>query len=188
MEAPDHRSARLSGAVDDLVLVRAAQRDDVDAFEELVLRHQAAMYRLALRMLGREADAQDAVQDAFVKAWRSLPRFRGQSRFSTWLHRITTNVCLDVIATRRPTAELVEEPAAPGSDVALVVEGRERFAAITAAIVALPGDQRAALVLRDVQGLSYEEVATVLDLPLSTAKTRVHRARRRVAGLVGEPA
>ena len=178
--APPPRARRAS----DQVLVRAAQDGDVDAFGELVGRHQAAMFRLALRMLGSHADAQDVVQDAFVKAWRSLGRFRGQSAFSTWMYRITTNGCLDAIAARRPTAELPEERTSGGDDVARTAERHERVALLLAAIGQLPGDQRAALVLRDVQGLSYQEVADVLEIQLSTAKTRVHRARRRVVDLV----
>ncbi len=165
---------------DDRVLVDAARAGDVDAFAVLVRRHQAAVYRVALRVLGSEADAEDAVQDAFVLAWRGLARFRGDSLVSTWLYRIVTNRCLNVLAARRPTQVLDWEAPSIDSDPAYVAEQRERFAAVARTVAGLPGEQRVALVLREVEGLSYEQIAQVLDLSLPAVKGRIHRARLNV--------
>lgn len=166
--------------VPDRVLVDAARGGDVDAFAGLVRRHGAAAYRVAFRLLGSDADAQDAVQDAFVQAWRSLARFRGESSVSTWLYRIVTNRCLNLIAARRPTGAVDAALASPAGQPPELVESRERFAAVVAGVSALPGDQRAALVLRDFEGLSYEEIGQVLGVSVAAVKGRLHRARLSV--------
>ena len=163
--------------VEDRILVAAAQDGDLDAFEALVRRHQAAVYRVGLRMLGSPADAQDAAQETFVRAWRSLGRFRRDSAVSTWLYRIVTRRCLDLIAARRPAEAIEDVELDAGLDTAGTVEQRERLGAVTRAIAALPGEQRASLVLREFEGLSYEEVAAVLETSVPAIKGRIHRAR-----------
>ena len=170
---------------DDSLLVDAARRGDVDAFEVLVRRYQEPVYRVALRMLGSESDAQDAGQEAFIRAWRSLARFRGDSAFATWLYRIVTNRCLNVLAARRPVESLTEAHPDPGADPATIAEHRERFRAVADSILALPAEQRAALVLREFQGLAYEEVAEVLGVSPAAVKGRIHRARLGVAERLG---
>lgn len=167
----------MNGQVEDSILVRAAQNGDVDAFEELVRRYQTSIYRVALRMLGSRADAQDAVQETFVRAWRALPRFRHDSAISTWLYRIVTRRALDRIASRRSTGTLDEVEVEAGPDPAQAAEHQERLRAIRRAIAKLPPDQRAALVLREFEGLSYQEVAQVLGASVPAIKTRIHRAR-----------
>lgn len=167
----------MNGQVEDSILVRAAQNGDVDAFEELVRRYQTSIYRVALRMLGSRADAQDAVQETFVRAWRALPRFRHDSAISTWLYRIVTRRALDRIASRRSTGTLDEVEVEAGPDPAQAAEHQERLRAIRRAIAKLPPDQRAALVLREFEGLSYQEVAQVLGASVPAVKTRIHRAR-----------
>jgi RNA polymerase sigma-70 factor (ECF subfamily) len=167
----------VNGQVEDSILVRAAQNGDVDAFEELVRRYQTSIYRVALRMLGSRADAQDAVQETFVRAWRALPRFRHDSAISTWLYRIVTRRALDRIASRRSTGTLDEVEVEAGPDPAQAAEHQERLRAIRRAIAKLPPDQRAALVLREFEGLSYQEVAQVLGASVPAIKTRIHRAR-----------
>jgi RNA polymerase sigma-70 factor, ECF subfamily len=167
----------VNGQVEDSILVRAAQDGDVDAFEELVRRYQTSIYRVALRMLGSRADAQDAVQDTFVRAWRSLPRFRHDSAISTWLYRIVTRRALDKIASRRSTGRLDEVEIEAGPDPAQTAEHQERFRAVRRAIADLPPEQRAALVLREFEGLSYQEVAQVVGASVPAIKTRIHRAR-----------
>lgn len=167
----------MHGPLDDSILVRAAQNGDVDAFEELVRRYQASIYRVALRMLGSRADAQDAAQETFVRAWRALPRFRHDSTISTWLYRIVTRRALDKIATRRTTGTLDEVELEAGPDPAHTAEHRERLRAVREAIANLPPEQRAALVLREFEGLSYQEVANVLGTSLPAIKGRIHRAR-----------
>jgi RNA polymerase sigma-70 factor, ECF subfamily len=167
----------VNGQLDDSILVRAAQHGDIDAFEELVRRYQASIYRVALRMLGSRADAQDAAQETFVRAWRALPRFRQDSTISTWLYRIVTRRALDRIATRRTTGTLDEVEVEAGPDPAQAAEDRERLRAVRHAIANLPPEQRAALVLREFEGLSYQEVADVLGVSLPAIKGRIHRAR-----------
>lgn len=166
--------------VDDRILLQAAQDGDPDAFEALVRRHQAAVYRVALRMLGSEADAQDATQESFVRAWRGLERFRRESAVSTWLYRIVTRRCLDAIAARRPTEALHQIELDAGVDCADTAEQSERLRAVTRAIAGLPGEQRAALVLREFEGLSYDQLADVLNTSVPAVKGRIHRARLAV--------
>ena len=165
--------------VNDRILLQAAQDGDLDAFEALVRRHQAAVYRVAFRMLRSEVDAQDATQDTFVRAWRGLERFRRDSAMSTWLYRIVTRRCLDVIAARRRTEDLQIQLDA-GVDPADTAEQRDRLRAVTRAIAGLPGEQRAALVLREFEGLSYNQVADVLNTSVPAVKGRIHRARLAV--------
>jgi RNA polymerase sigma-70 factor (ECF subfamily) len=167
----------VNGQVEDSILVRAAQNGDVDAFEELVRRYQTNIYRVALRMLGSSADAQDAVQETFVRAWRALPRFRHDSAVSTWLYRIVTRRALDKIASRRTTGTLDEVDLGSGPDPVQAAEHQERLRAVRQAIAKLPPEQRAALVLREFEGLSYQEVAQVLGASVPAIKTRIHRAR-----------
>ncbi len=154
----------------------------MDAFEVLVRRHQGGVYRVALRLLGCDADAEDATQETFVRAWRGLARFRGESAVSTWLYRIVTNRSLNVIAARRPAESLDLDLPSVGSDPAEIAEQRERFAAVARHVASLPPEQRVALVLRDFEGLSYEEVAAVLEVSVAAVKGRIHRARLSVLG------
>ena len=167
----------MNGQVEDSILVRAAQNGDVDAFEELVRRYQTSIYRVALRMLGSRADAQDAAQETFVRAWRALPRFRHDSAISTWLYRIVTRRALDKIASRRTTGTLDELDLEAGPDPAQAAEHQEQLRAVRQAIAKLPPEQRAAIVLREFEGLSYQEVAQVLGASVPAIKTRIHRAR-----------
>lgn len=165
---------------DDTILVRAARDGDVDAFEELVRRYQSTVYRVAFRMLGSRADAEDATQETFVRAWRGLSGFRHDSSINTWLYRIVTRRCLDKIASRRTTGTLEELEFEAGPDPVEAVERRERLRLVTQAIAKLPPEQRAALVLREFEGLSYQEVADVLGVSLPAVKGRIHRARLEI--------
>lgn len=174
------RSGVMVVRVADRVLVDAARAGDVEAFEVLVRRHEDRVYRVAFRLLGSDADAQDATQETFVRAWRGLGRFRGDSAVSTWLYRIVTNRCLNMIAGWRPVASVDPELLLVGSDPAEITEGRERFAAVARQVASLPPEQRAALVLRDFEGLSYEEVAAALEVSVAAVKGRIHRARLSV--------
>jgi RNA polymerase sigma-70 factor, ECF subfamily len=174
------RDSRVILQIDDRILLQAAQDGDLDAFEALVRRHQAAVYRVALRMLRSEADAQDATQDTFVRAWRGLERFRRESAVSTWLYRIVTRRCLDLIAARRRAEGLQQIELDASIDPADTAEQRERLRAVTRAIAGLPGEQRAALVLREFEGLSYDQVADVLNTSVPAVKGRIHRARLAV--------
>jgi RNA polymerase sigma-70 factor (ECF subfamily) len=157
----------------------------------LVERHQGRVFGLALRVLRDEEQARDVVQDAFLKAYGSLDRFEGRSSFYTWLYRIAMNLCLDRKRrerggrrVERDEAQLAEAPAdpeslgAPAPDVAL--ERAELGAELARAIRSLPEDARRTLELREVDGLSYHEIAECLGVPKGTVMSRLHHARRRV--------
>lgn len=175
-------------------LVEAAAAGDREAFDDLVRRHQATVLRLARTLGGGAVDAEDVSQEVFVRVWRSLSKFRGDSAFSTWLYRITLNV----IRTHQGSfGRLRRLFAAPAQDAAETEVFAERVSgdddpekdvllrdAIDKALGALPEDMRTALVLRDVQGLDYREIAAVLDVPLGTVESRIFRARQRLRPLL----
>jgi RNA polymerase sigma-70 factor (ECF subfamily) len=164
---------------------------DPDAFAELVRRHRDRLWAVALRTLGDREEAADALQDAFVSAFRSAHTFRGQSAVTTWLHRITVNACLDRIrraATRR-TAPVAEQQSLdalmePHESAAAPAERAELHREVVAALATLPVEQRAALVLVDMQGYSVAEAAAILDVPTGTIKSRCARGRARLVPLV----
>ena len=154
-----HRSDAVVVEASDRFLVAAAQAGDLHAFEALVRRHQGAVYRVALRMLGSEVDAEDAAQEALVQAWRGLSTFRGESAFSTWLYRVVTNRCLKARAAGHPREALADVLIDRDSDPAEALGQSERLHALARAVLVLPAGQRAALVLRELEGLSYEQIA-----------------------------
>jgi RNA polymerase sigma-70 factor (ECF subfamily) len=158
---------------DDAYLVCRAQGGHLGAFEVLVERYQTRVYRVALRMLANPHDA----QDAFVQAWKGLAGFRGDSAFSTWLYRIITNRCLKFLRDRPRTQPLAETHEAPANRPDQVAEANARRDALHAAIAALRPEQRAALVLREFEGCTYEEVAAILAITVPAVKGRLHRAR-----------
>ena len=171
--------------VEDRDLTRRASQGDVEAFTKLVRAHSSLVYRVALRMLGNE-DAQDASQEVWIRVWRNIEGFRGESAFTTWLYRITVNTCLSTRQkqARRDEREYSGEempylPEPPGGDadpevVALSAERREE---VEAALLHVRAEHRAALVLRHMEGLSYAEIADVLEVPDGTAKGWVSRGR-----------
>jgi RNA polymerase sigma-70 factor (ECF subfamily) len=155
---------------------------DAPAFEELVMTYQHRVFGVALRMLGNRAEAEEVAQEAFVRAHRALREFRGDAKLSTWLYAITSRLCLNRLASgeRRlvrqgEDALLRLSDAGPRPDAAL--ERRELETALGRAIAELPEDRRIVVVLRDLEGLSYEEIAEVLELELGTVRSRLHRAR-----------
>ncbi len=155
---------------------------DATAFEELVITYQHRVFGVALRMLGNAAEAEEVAQEAFVRAHRALGDFRGDAKLSTWLYAITSRLCLNRLASgERRLARQGEDTllrlsdAAPRPDAAL--ERRELETALGRAIADLAEDGRIVVVLRDLEGLSYEEIAQVLELPLGTVRSRLHRAR-----------
>ena len=176
----------------DAALVKKAQNGNMDAFEELVKKYEGKVYSIAYRMLALSEDARDAAQEAFLKAFRSLKGFRGDARFSTWLYRITNNVCLDYLRKRDHRELSLEYDVGGGDgeyqtmdipadvDVESVVEAGEFSELIQKAIKSLPDQHRTMIVLRDVQELSYMEISTLLNLPEGTVKSRINRARRHL--------
>jgi RNA polymerase sigma-70 factor (ECF subfamily) len=171
---------------DERNLVERARAGDVEAFGALVHAHQQFVYNLAWRALGDEHDAQDAAQEAFIRVWQALPNFRGQAQFRTWLYRIVTNLCY----SRRPRLrqqvdalgdlEMVSLPDETQADPAAQVADDQQRAFLWGQIDTLPESYRVLVVLRYQQGLAYEEIATVMSLPLGTVKTGLFRARARL--------
>ena len=158
---------------------------DGAAFGEIVRRHRDRMWAVALRTLGDRDEAADAVQDAFVSAYRSASSFRGDAKVSTWLHRIVVNACIDLVRRRqaRPTVPLpVDDVASTGSDD---LTARERATDVSRALASLPVEQAAALVLVDALGYPVEEAARILEAPTGTVKSRCARGRARLAVLLG---
>jgi RNA polymerase sigma-70 factor (ECF subfamily) len=172
-------------------LVRRFLGGDTAAFTTLVRRHEARIYHLCLRILADPEDAADAAQDAFLMALRKLDQFRGEAAFTTWLHRVAVNACYDVLRKRKRTPLLRSvandetgdlEPGPPSPDHADRVAGS---ADVATALAEVPEEFRVALVLADVQDLPYDEIAGILDVPLGTVKSRVHRGRIALARAMG---
>jgi RNA polymerase sigma-70 factor (ECF subfamily) len=184
-----------AAADEDRRLVDRAQTGDVRAFEALVRRYERWVFTLALRMVGDRADAEDIAQEVFLKAYRGLSGFRGGSRFSTWLYAIASHHCLNHLASRDVRARRaarVGNPAgadgetstpavdrvaddAPGPDAAL--ERRDLRRMIQSALASLTEEHRIVLILRDIHGMSYDEIAENLGVELGTVRSRLHRAR-----------
>jgi RNA polymerase sigma-70 factor (ECF subfamily) len=179
------------GAAEDVRAVARAREGDHEAFRELVERNQGRAHGLALRVLRDEEMARDVVQDAFLKAYGSLDRFEGRSSFSTWLYRIVMNLCLDRKRRERGSRrvewseeverELPADPEHPSQpEPHLAVERGELRTQLLRAIAQLPEDARRTLELREIDGLSYHEIAQCLGVPKGTVMSRLHYARRRV--------
>src|SRR5688500_13800242 len=174
-------------AADDSVLLARARGGDLDAFAEIVRRHEYRVRGILFRLLDDERDVEEATQDCFVQAWRNLDRFRGEASVFTWLYRIAVNEALARLRRKRlPTTDLDEAEARrplagdPAREPQRAAESGELHAFLAGRIRALAPDYRAALVLRDVVGLSNQEVADALDLSLAAAKSRIHRARMQI--------
>ncbi len=176
-------------------LVARATAGDHDAFAQLVTRWERPIYALAYRTLRREEEARDVVQDAFLRAYRGLKGFKGEAKFSSWLYRITLNLCRDWMRKERraPVAQvpegtdpldLADQQAAPTESVEDLVARREMSAAVQLAMADLPEEQRMAIMLKEYHGLTFQEIAEMLDCPLSTVKTRLYQGlsvlRRRL--------
>ncbi|WP_189060070.1 RNA polymerase sigma factor SigM [Longimycelium tulufanense] len=176
-----------AAASSDADLIAAHAAGDPHAFSELVRRHRDRMWAVALRTLRDPEEAADAVQEAFISAFRAASSFRAESQVTTWLHRIVVNACLDRVRRRqsRPTVPLPEagpgEPASPRDAMA----ERETRLAVQDALAGLPDEQRAAIVLVDVEGYSVAETARLLDVAEGTVKSRCARGRARLAKLLG---
>jgi RNA polymerase sigma-70 factor (ECF subfamily) len=164
----------------DRALLAAHADGDPQAFDELVRRHRQRMWAVALRTLGDPEEAADAVQDACVSAFRAAGSFRGDAKVTTWLHRIVVNACLDRARRRavRPTVPLPEQPPADPRDR---MAERETQLEVQRALADLPEEQRLAIVLVDLQGMSVEEAASILGVPGGTVKSRCFRGRARLA-------
>lgn len=171
--------------MDERRLLQKAQEGDRKAFEALVALHSRRVYNLALGYTGRHHDAEEIAQTVFVKVWKALPQFRGASAFSTWLYRLTLNACTDHYRRERKHREdlsLDDPDLAPIRDAAPspeeIVIQREEEAILRKALAELPEQHRVILILREMDGLDYQEIAQVLELQVGTVKSRLTRARR----------
>lgn len=170
-------------------LVRRAVAGDRPAFADLVRRHEARVYNIALRMLGRPEDARDAAQDTFVTVFRKLDRFRGESAFTTWLYRVASNACYDALRRRRRDPIPVDEihpasgPVVP-DPADIVTAGSE----VREALAQVPADFRLVLILHDGYDLPFEDIAAIAGIPVGTAKSRLHRGRVALGRLLGSDA
>ena len=182
---------------EELELVRKVQNGDSSSFEQLVLENQTRVYNLALRTVGNEDDAFDMSQEAFIKAYNSIGSFRGDSRFSVWLYRLTVNVCLDFLRSEGRKAhssltyideedekelEISDERFSPEA----IAEKKELREAVNNGLMQLPANYRAILLLREIDGLSYEEIGSALDLEEGTVKSRIFRARKKLCAILSD--
>lgn len=169
-------------STDDDALLARLRKGDARAFEEMVIRYQHRVFGVALRMLGRRAEAEEVAQEAFLRAHRSVGGFRGDAKLSTWLYAITSRLCLNRLASAdrrrvRHDEEALARAADEGASATDQLERREREAAVHRAIAELSAERRLVLVLCDLEGLSYEEIAHALEMPVGTVRSRLHRAR-----------
>ncbi|MCX7896594.1 MAG: RNA polymerase sigma factor RpoE [Rhodocyclaceae bacterium] len=178
----------------DLLLVERAQRGDRHAFGLLVAKYQRKLLRLIQRLVPDPAAAEDVAQEAFIKAYRALPNFRGESAFYTWLYRIAVNAAKNWLASEGRTltavSEAADEEGEEEENHALwrdeetpdrLLLSKEIGETVSRAVEALPEELRMALILREIDGLSYEEIAQVMDCPIGTVRSRIFRAREAVA-------
>jgi RNA polymerase sigma-70 factor (ECF subfamily) len=166
-------------------LVARARGGDLDSFNQLVMRWERPIYALAYRVIGREEDARDVAQETFLRAYRALGGFKGQAKFSSWLYRITLNLCRDWIRRERRTpvsqapdgVDLVElaGESEPSESIEALVSRRELGRAVAKAMALLPEEQRTAIILKEYHGLTFQEIADLLECPLSTVKTRLYQ-------------
>ena len=166
-------------------LVARSLGGDVDSFNQLILRWERPIYALAYRTIGREEEARDVCQEAFLRAYRALPGFKGQAKFSSWLYRITLNLCRDWIRKQRrqPVSQIpedadIDEMAAstgPVESIEDLVARRELSSVVEDAMTHLPEEQRTAIILKEYHGMTFQEIADLQGCPLSTVKTRLYQ-------------
>jgi RNA polymerase sigma-70 factor (ECF subfamily) len=184
-------------------LVARSIRGDSESFNELILRWERPIYVLAYRTIGREEDARDVCQETFLRAFRALPGFRGQAKFSSWLYRIALNLCRDWMRRERraPVLQFPEDvdpieqavAAEPSESIEDLVARKDLTRVVERVMARLPEEQRTAIVLKEYHGLTFQEIADIVGCPLSTVKTRLYQGltvlRRELAkeGAVGLP-
>jgi RNA polymerase sigma-70 factor (ECF subfamily) len=166
-------------------LVDRSRSGDVESFNQLITRWERPIYALAYRVIGREEEARDVCQEAFLRAFRALPGFKGQAKFSSWLYRIALNLCRDWIRRKKrsPMATLPEDveledlasDAGPTETVEDLVSRRELSELVEAAMARLPEEQRTAIILKEYHGMTFQEIADLQGCPLSTVKTRLYQ-------------
>ena len=165
----------------ELQVIVQAQQGDRRAFGELVRCHREGVINVVYRMCGDANLAEDAAQEAFIRAWKHLPNYRPQSPFRNWVYRIATNAALDVLRRERETVDVDALPIpSSGAGPEAVVQEAERSARVKQAVLELPEASRTVLVLREYEGLSYKEIADTLGIPIGTVMSRLNYARNRL--------
>ena len=168
------------------IRILRAQKGDTAAFEELVREHERKIYNLCFNTMGSMEDAADMAQETLLKAWRALERFDGRSGLGTWLYRIAVNTCLDELRRRKNRSavsmqSLAEKGWEPEDDSGDFVERSIQRDEVRRALMELPEEYRTVLILRDIQGFSYDEIASILECPVGTVRSRLNRARGNIA-------
>jgi len=166
-------------------LVTRSRGGDLDSFNQLILRWERPIYALAYRVIGREEDARDVCQETFLRAFRALPGFKGEAKFSSWVYRIALNLCRDWMRRQRraPTVQMPEgvapedlaADAGPAESIEDLVSRRELSAVVAEAMALLPEEQRTAIILKEYHGMTFQEIAELQRCPLSTVKTRLYQ-------------
>lgn len=182
---------------EDLVIVRRVQSGDQAAFNLLVSKYHRRVARLLTRMVKNQEDIDDVVQETFIKAYRAIGNFRGESAFYTWIYRIAINTAKNLLVTqsRKPSAlrEIADEDNETFEDNSALsnidtpeslYESRQIGVAVNDAMTALPEELRSAIVMREIDGLSYEEIAAAMDCPIGTVRSRIFRAREAIASKI----
>ncbi len=183
--------------LDEQILIEKASDGDADAFETLVEKYEKGVYNLAYRLIPDREDAMDIVQEVFLKAFQALPRFRGDSRFSTWLHRVCVNASLDFLRRKQRTQTYsLDEPIAlkessvsrevqdDGNSVEDIVETKSLGQSVLSALNSVDDVHRTVIVLSDIRGYSYQEIADMLGISIGTVKSRLHRGRNAIRKLL----
>jgi len=174
---------------DELAWIAGAQQGDRQAFGELVRRHRAGVVNVVYRMCGDAALAEEAAQEAFLRAWQHLGRYNPRYAFRSWVYRIAVNAAVDTLRRERPTTDLEAEPLADrGEGPEAWVERQQQAEQVRRAVLDLPPASRAVLVLREYEGLSYREIADALDIPVGTVMSRLNYARGQLRRALGGPA
>ena len=175
---PEQRQAEL----DEQTLVVRAQEGDARSFEVLARRHQAALYRVAVRVLGDPGEAEDALQEALLDAWRRIGAFRAESAFSTWMYRVVTNRCMGMLRSRRPVpVERMDDTAAVADSPEHTAELDAGMVALRQAVAGLRDELRVCWVLRELEGLGYTDIAHITGASEDAVRGRIHRARVQLA-------
>ena len=166
-------------------LVALSKGGDADSFNQLILRWERPIYALAYRVIGREEDARDVCQETFLRAFRALPGFKGEAKFSSWVYRIALNLCRDWMRRQRraPTVQMPEgvdpiemaSECGPVESIETLVERRELSGVVEEAMALLPEEQRTAIILKEYHGMTFQEIADLQGCPLSTVKTRLYQ-------------
>lgn len=183
MNGPEANGSTMT--LTDEELVTRSRGGDADSFNQLVLRWERPIYALAYRVIGREEEARDVCQDTFLRAYRALPGFKGEAKFSSWLYRIALNLCRDWIRKQRraPVMQMPEgiDPIemagerGPVESIETLVARRELSAVVEEAMALLPEEQRTAIILKEYHGMTFQEIADLQGCPLSTVKTRLYQ-------------